>query len=255
MDAYIEIFTGKVGGGKTYSSVIRIIGHLANGGSLYSNVEINFENTKQYIADKHNLLIEESQVNYLEADQIAQCHKHIKGGTLDTPVLLIIDEAHLWFNALDHKEANRDFLTYLTQTRKVHIHVIFITQHAANINAQFRRQAQYTWKFSDMQKMVICGIRWPFKQIRCCQMDEDGKTIVDRYTIPKDPEIFRCYTSTALLKPLAFDTKTSLGKRKLQAVQPPENRFKLERVIEQLHFTPLRVAVMLLILIGIRYTL
>ncbi len=39
----IEIYQGRIGGGKSYASIGRIAEHLAKGGWVYSNIEINPE--------------------------------------------------------------------------------------------------------------------------------------------------------------------------------------------------------------------
>jgi len=198
----IEIFEGRLGGGKTYSAVVRIVDHVRRGGLVCTNVEIKWDAIKTYCADKWAVLVEDDQVIKLADEEIGEFFRHTPSGTVELPVLVVVDEAHLNFNARDWNKSSRELLSFLTQSRKVSTDIIFISQSADNIDKQFRRLVQYVWRFRDMKKFKIAGlgVGWPLDQILICQYDYDGKTMLHREFVGKDKRIFGLYNTNSLLR-------------------------------------------------------
>jgi zona occludens toxin (predicted ATPase) len=219
----IELFEGRLGGGKTYNAVVRMVAHVARGGTICTNVEIIWPAVVEYIAKRWGLVVEDDQCIRLTDDQIFTFHRHTPSGTADLPVLVVVDEAHLHFNARDHGTTDRKFretLTFLTQSRKVNTDIIFISQSILNMDRQFGRLVQYIWRFRDLSKWKIpgLGISYPFQQILCAQYDYDGRTMLNRQFIQKDLRIFDLYDTNSLIRPFVRleDIKTQ---RELQKVQ------------------------------------
>lgn len=80
----------------------------------------------------------------------------------ELPVLVVIDEVHLTFNARDYAKTDKlywETLTFLTQSRKVHTDVIFISQSVLNMDKQFMRLVQYIWRFRDLSRWKIPLLR------------------------------------------------------------------------------------------------
>jgi len=212
-DAIVEIFEGKLGGGKTYSAVERIWFHLLKGGVLYTNIKLNWDVVKQAAFDKKGLSLQDIQYGYLDNDKIGHFPKFLTPGTDDLPVLCVIDEAHLFFNARDWKQTGRDVMEFLTQTRKVMVHMILITQSQLNLDKQFVRMVQYVWRFRDMQKFKfpLLGLGWPLPQIlQVCFDATDPKHIMHREFKMKDKFIFSLYTSKDLLKEVQMLSKDAI---------------------------------------------
>jgi zona occludens toxin (predicted ATPase) len=216
----IEIYEGRLGGGKTYSATIRIVEELAKGRQIFTNVTLKWEAVKAYVEKKWGVMLSDEQFVTLEYGQIKRFREFI---TRDS--LVVIDEAHLWFNARDWSQTDRDVLAMLTQSRKIKVDVIFISQSAANIDKQFARLVQYIWRFRDMETFFILpGLRWPFKHIVQAQYDYDGRTRLNRFWKTKDKEIFGLYETNALLSDVGV--KEGIGTRKLDKVTKKKKGMK-----------------------------
>jgi Zonular occludens toxin (Zot) len=201
----IECYEGRLGGGKTYSAVVRIVDHLRRGGLVATNVELKWDRIVEYVGDRFGVVVESDQIIRLADEQIGLFHRHTPSGTPGLPVLVVIDEAHLTFNSRDYAKTDklyRETLTFLTQSRKVHTDVIFISQSVLNMDKQFMRLVQFIWRFRDLSKWKIpgLGLAWPINQILCVQFDYDGRTILQRQFINKDKRIFALYETNSLLR-------------------------------------------------------
>jgi hypothetical protein len=183
---------------------------VARGGHVFTNVELSLDGFRDLVVKsfrvKPNL---EKQLHFLTGDQIPLFHRAIAAGDMSLPVLVVIDEAHLWFNAREWAKTSKELLTFLTQSRKVSIDIIFITQAATNIDKQFRSLIQYLWAFKDLRKLLSW---WPLPSIMCCRFDVDGQTLQGWNIIRKRQLVFDAYDTNALLKPIDF------GGEKLSAV-------------------------------------
>src|ERR1700736_3153585 len=219
----IECYEGRLGGGKSYSAVVRIVDHLRRGGLVATNVELRWDAICKYVADRFGVVVENDQLIRLADEQIGLFHRHTPSGTAQLPVLVVIDEAHLNFNSRDYAKTDklyRETLTFLTQSRKVHTDVIFISQSVLNMDKQFMRLVQFIWRFRDLSKWKIpgLGLAWPINQILCVQFDYDGRTVVQPQFINKDKRIFELYETNSLLRefPRLDGAKT---KRELKKVE------------------------------------
>jgi zona occludens toxin (predicted ATPase) len=201
----IEVFEGRLGGGKTYSAVSRILVYFAKGGHVFTNISLNIPACKVYCRKHFRVDIKEEQFHPIEMSQVGAIHRHIPRAQ-GLPVLVVIDEAHLWFNSRDWASTSRELLVYLTQSRKVLVDIIFISQSAQNMDKQFMRLIQYIWRFKDMTKLKIPGIgmQWPLQQILTLMYDHDGHTLMERKFIKRSQDVFDCYDTNALLKPIEF---------------------------------------------------
>jgi zona occludens toxin (predicted ATPase) len=201
----IELYEGRLGGGKTYSAAVRMVDQVRRGGIICTNVEIVWPVFKSYIESKFGVIPEDDQYISLCDEQVGLFHRHTPSGTAELPVLVVIDEAHLTFNARDFAQTDklyRETLTFLTQSRKVNTDVIFIAQSVLNMDKQFMRLVQFIWRFRDLAKWKIpgLGISYPFKQILAVQFDYDGKTVLNRSFIQKDKRIFALYNTNSLIR-------------------------------------------------------
>lgn len=217
----IEIFEGRLGGGKTYSAVERILLALSRGQTVYSNIKLYHGNIALYLEAVYGVELQPGQLNTLTYEEIPTFHKFCKWGTPDCPTLLVVDEVHIWFNARDWANAMREVLDFLTQSRKACLDIIFISQSADNIDKQFRRLIQYIWRFRDMSKFQVpaLGIRWPLNQILQLGYDgQDGRTKQFQRWAFKDKKIFSCYETLSFLSPI--EEQERLPKRPMKRVTP-----------------------------------
>ena len=202
----------------------RATGHQRH---VCTNIELLWEPIKQYVADKWEVHLEDDKFIPLSERHIGLFHQFTPSGTAKRPVLVVIDEAHLVFNARDFAHTDKNFretLVFLTQSRKVHTDVIFISQSILNMDRQFMRLMQYIWRFRDLSrwKIPLIGIHYPFQQMLAIQYDYDGHTILQKNIVRKDTRIFGLYETNALLRP--FPRLEGIAtERKLKKVTKEKN--------------------------------
>lgn len=217
----IALYEGKIGGGKTYLAVCRILAHLAKGGTVFTNVELKLEGVARYLAKYHGVELDPSAVRFLNEDESWNFHKYLKAGEgLNT--LCVIDEAHLWFNARDHAvtaATKRELITFLSQSRKLKVDVVLIVQAAENLDAQFRRLAQEIWRMKDLQRfrVPLLGIGYPWPHTIAFRLDNGNFQIMEKKLLLRNPDIFEAYNTNALLRPVEFAGEVQ-GVRKLKRI-------------------------------------
>lgn len=198
----IEIFQGRIGGGKTYSAVLRIAAHLGKGGHVFSNIEVNPLGLAKLVRSWYRVEpVLDAQYHMLERDQIPIFHKFLSAGSADLPNLVVIDEAQLFFNARDWQKASAGLLTFLTQSRKVRCDVILITQNMSLIDKQLRVNSQFVWAFKDFKRFISW---FPFPLILAVCFDVDATTKIGMKWVWKKKIVFDAYNSYALLRPIEF---------------------------------------------------
>jgi hypothetical protein len=217
----IEIFEGRIGGGKSYHAVERICKYLAAGGVVATNITLNWEGVCRYCRARWGVDPDREQWVEVVEEQIHVFHRHVPKGTKDKPTLVVIDEAHAYFNSRDWSQANREFLWFLTQSRKAFIDVIFISQSANNIDKQLRALFSYLWRFRDLRtwKIPVLGMRYPFDQFLSVQYDQDGKSELVRRFAFKDRLLYGAYDTFQLVRAFpTLDAKVTNGPRKVRRV-------------------------------------
>lgn len=218
----IAIYEGKIGGGKTYVAVCRILAHLAKGGTVFTNVELKPEGVAAWMRQVHGLELQPDAIRILDESESWDFHKFLKAGEgLNT--LCVIDEAHLWFNARDHAvtaATKRELITFLSQSRKLKVDVIFIVQAAENLDAQFRRLAQDIWRMKDLQRfrVPLLGIRYPWPHTIAFRLDNGNMQVMEKKLLRREQRIFDAYNTNALLRPVEFAGEIQ-GIRELRKVK------------------------------------
>ena len=201
-DTIIELFTGNIGSGKSYSAVERIYQHLLRGGHVYTNIAlVQGAVIRQALLDGFEIDFP-VQYHFLNNEQILDFPRHISSGSSSAPVLVVIDEIHLYFNSRDWQKTGKGILTFLSQTRKLHVNIMGITQHEANLDGQFRRLVQFIWRHTDLAKVVIPVFQIPLNIPIIQAAMFDGQVPSIKYMVQnkrKKKCIFDMYESTALL--------------------------------------------------------
>jgi hypothetical protein len=217
----IAIYEGKIGGGKTYLAVCRILAHLAKGGTVFTNVELRLEGVAAWMRQVHGLELEPEAVRFLDESESWDFHKYLKAGR-EINTLCVIDEAHLWFNARDHAvtaATKRELITFLSQSRKLKVDVIFIVQAAENLDAQFRRLAQEIWRMKDLQRFRIplLNIAYPWPHTLAFRLDNGNFQVMEKKLLRREQMIYDSYNTNALLRPVEFAGEVQ-GVRQLKRV-------------------------------------
>jgi len=165
MSHMIHFVTGKPGGGKTLFSVRLMVDELVKGKrTVVTNLPLNMANLNGYIQKKYpqasvNLF---QRIRLLDEDQTKKFYMHrgydLEGVVVDIPeselpldysagavfgpVLYIVDEIHLYFNAREFAKTGKAALWYVSQHRKLGDDVVCVTQFVGNVDKQFRVLAQ-----------------------------------------------------------------------------------------------------------------
>lgn len=218
----IAIYEGKIGGGKTYLAVCRILAHLARGGTVFTNVELKPEGCAAYLRKYHGVELEDDAIRILDEAESWDFHKYLRAGR-ELNTLCVIDEAHLWFNARDHSvtaATKRELITFLSQSRKLKVDVIFIVQSAENLDAQFRRLAQEIWRMKDLQRfrVPLVNIAYPWPHTLAFRLDNGNFQIMEKKLLKRNEDIFNAYNTNALLRPVEFAGEVQ-GIRQLRKIE------------------------------------
>lgn len=201
----LEIFDGRPGDGKSYNAMaLKILPHLARGGFVATNIEVKPEGIAKWIKARTGKIFRPDRLRFLEDHEVPAFHKHIPQGTEKTQVLVVIDEAHLWFNSRDWQKndsEHRQTFVLATQHRKYFLDIILISQHFGNIDAQFLRLIEKLWRFRDYSKWHVPFfpfLKMPFFRFLAACYDRSGKTVLDRYWQPFSKLVGDTYNTRAV---------------------------------------------------------
>jgi len=198
-DAVIELYEGNLGGGKSYACVIRMYSVLLKGWIVQTNLTLKWDKIKEQ-AKKDGYELDDKQYIHLEGDEvIEEFYKHI---TVGPGTMLVLDEAHLWFDQNSWKTNSKIITRVLTQTRKLELCILLITQHRKNLASTFTRMLQYIWICRDPTKYKLLGIempRWLFPCFIQVQTIQPQNTKIDTRYIPRMKKYFDMYESKELL--------------------------------------------------------
>lgn len=194
----IQGIVGKVGGGKSLLSMSMMLQHFVEGGQNCSNIELNLDAVARYCW-KRGRRFHDSQYRFVNMREDVLFHKQIMRGTRPGAVKVFIDEAHLFFPGSEYRALSKQFMeldAWLSQSRRGHVDVYFITQAWENLWGQLRRHAEFIYSCRDMRKinfpmvgqLAFLGLSWTRS---CAQTDtslETGRTKITK-------ELTDCYST------------------------------------------------------------
>jgi hypothetical protein len=217
----IEIFEGRLGGGKTYSATMRAEEHFARGGHLYTNIELIPEAWPPFMEEQGYVGFSLDQLHFIKSEEIARFYEVTPIGEKDCPTLVIVDEAHIWLDQRAFNKRELDELFYfLTQSRKQNTDVIFISQNRKNLDARIGRLVQYVWTFRDMRRwrLPVFYVKWPFPHLVQNCWDYDGKTLLLKKWQVWDPRRYKLYNTDAMLSNVS--RAGTVQRREVKRVNP-----------------------------------
>ena len=229
----IQTIEGRIGGGKTYTAMGWICNHLAKGGVVATNINIQLDSFTDQYGEKRGIreilliefdyVLQDGQIIYLsdtemvayntgkkvvELNAIVMFYKLVPRGTPDKPVMVVIDEAHIHFPQDGYRSIPREVLNFLTLSRHACVDVVFISQHIKNMWCQMLRLAQFRWAIRDMRKYGLpvgfFNLPWPWPHFLQMKFDYDGSTVMSRkfewhrkrlYETYKSPELASSFES------------------------------------------------------------
>ena len=176
----IAFFVGTPGSGKSYEAVVKIIDNLKMGRVVCTNIDgMEIEKHQRYLQTITGLSDYQfkNQFFFLNKTDVVQFWKTYQvtsdlEGTLvttDVPIcpkgaLIIIDEAHKFFNARDWQNTqNRELGDWASTHRHEGYDLIFITQDIEKVDKQVRTLTEWTYFFRKVnflggavQKRYLC---------------------------------------------------------------------------------------------------
>lgn len=161
MKGYIEIVAGTLGGGKSMAAVERAYYHLLAGGWVYTNIELHAGAIRGQMV-RHRRVFRDERLVFLEGRSVSGFHMQIARGTVQSQVLVMIDEAHLEWNSRDYQStksdpSGREMLNFITLVRKLDIILIFITQSPEDIDKQMRKKASWLLMCRNLKDLRLFG--------------------------------------------------------------------------------------------------
>jgi zona occludens toxin (predicted ATPase) len=203
----ISIFEGTLGSSKTYHATCAMLGHMAKGGIVATNIKLVWDKVEWYMRVFYRVKVKAEQ--YVYVTDVSRFNEETPAGSDDLPTLAVLDEFHLWFFCRDYAKVERTVQDFITQSRKLNIDIIMIAQHADNIDKIFRRQVERYFMFRDMRKWKIpgLGMKWPLPQFLQVELDRDRRTVLERKWELIDTQVFKCFESKQLLRPVLCGAK------------------------------------------------
>jgi len=237
----MHLYLGIVGNGKTLSAVMEILKRMAIGIHCVTNIHLNKDKCLRYLDAEYGVdLAEDFDRLYhpLTEDQIFNLVENVfPGPDRDHPNLIVIDEAPEWFDSRSYAETSKQqphLHTFLRQSRKLHLDIIFICQHDTDLDKKIRGQCVSHWHFVDLRQIKLIGIRYPFPHIKQAQFLLGCKVPNFERLITISPYIYDCYSSYQLLRPIPGLPETRTERVKTRRVKMFSKQYF--RILRPIHF-------------------
>lgn len=221
----IRFVTGTLGAGKTFHSVRELMRHLAAGGTVVTNIECQHDRIRNVIARRSGVWIFPDQLRVFDPEITPNWQTEIPWGSLEGDVLVVLDEAHLFYNSRDWAATaaqNRDLLSFLTQSRKAGVDVLWITQDGGNVDKQFRVIAEWELAITSTKHLPLGWLgALPFKAYCVKHISARANFVVRREWQFYSSWIKGTYKTDSMLNSHMRDMKakvTILGRRQLVKV-------------------------------------
>jgi hypothetical protein len=222
----IEFVTGKIGSGKTIYAVKRIVDHIALGGTAVTNIDFIWDDVYSYLYKYKGVFAKPEQLISLDVNKNPNWDQEIPWGVPGHHVLAVWDEVQLFNNARDWKKTQMEqgrMLSFLTQSRKACVDVIFIAQAAATVEKQFRLQAQFEHYIINSSQLSLGPLgtfpKWMNFYVRH-KNDMESREVLESNYGTYDKRLFPLYDTRSMLD-------TDMRERKLNARMV--KRIKLQR--------------------------
>jgi len=228
----ITYVTGTLGAGKTFQSVRIIIRHLTSGGIVVTNIEIDRIKLAHVMETRGGVYFEQDQLIVFDPEQNPNWQTSIPWGSIEGDVLVVMDEAQLFYNARDWAitaARSRELLSFLTQSRKAGVDVLWITQDGGNVDKQFRVLAEWELAIISTKHLPLGWLgKLPFSAYCVKHISCKGNFVVRREWELYSKWIKGVYVTNSMLNSHMRDLKASvevIAKRKLKRVSAKKRFF------------------------------
>lgn len=231
----IEFVTGKIGSGKTLYAVERIFMHLIKGGTVATNIDLKFDKISNLAWKKYGKKIIPAQIVEVDINRTPNWDLEVPWGVPELPVLSVWDEVHLFNNARDWKKTQDkqgQMLSFLTQSRKACVDVIFITQDSKTVDKQFRIQAQFEHYVINSAELSLGPLGSLPKCFSFCirfKKSMSSRETVGTHMAPYNKSMFGLYDTLSML-----DDQMRERQQDARVVEPYtlESKNKLRRLLQ-----------------------
>lgn len=167
-----KIFTGNVGGGKSYAAVQEVMSCLSQGGYVATNLPLNWDTIDAQYPDWKSRITKlprklTSMVKMaMERDpetgediEVFQC-PYATRGTEGAENLIVIDEASLQLNVDDQaskKDEKKPLFALSALCRHGGLDLIYISQSKANLDVKIRRMADRVINCVSVKRIPLVG--------------------------------------------------------------------------------------------------
>jgi len=221
----IRYVTGTLGAGKTFHSTRLLIGHLTKGGVVVTNIECDFDKIQRLVAKRCKVWIERDQLRVFDPEITPDWQTVIPWGEAEGQVLVVLDEAHLFYNSRDWATTateNKKLLSFLTQSRKAGVDVLWITQDSGNVDKQFRVLAEYELAIVNAKHLPLGWLGMlPFKAYCVKHISAKGNYLVKKEWYLYNKYLFGTYKTSSMLNSSMREMAATVercGFRQLQKV-------------------------------------
>jgi len=207
-----RIVTGSMGGGKSYYATEEMLRAFKEGAIIHTNLEI-VPHEWAAIAEHPDQMVE-------LGDDFTKWKELIRPGIEGQENVVVVDEGALIFNARDFASAKAEkqaVFEFMVHSRHLGLDVIFISQHAKNIDAQVRRMTQSIIFCVKAEEVKPYGFLFGkvFGDFRRHTLDPTGRQTWDKTWARFNPEVGKMY-------------RTHMTKGRMDGVQRDVRRKKKE---------------------------
>lgn len=221
------IYTGNVGGGKSYAAVEDVMRCLSQGGYVATNLPLNYDHIAENYPDwlpritklpkKLTSMVTmrmERDPETGEDSEVFDC-PYATAGSEGAENLIVIDEASLQLNVDEqgsNKAEKKPLFALSALCRHVGLDLIYISQHKANLDVKVRRLGMRVTECVNARDIPMFG--WLIRKfgdfVRFHYVRDDPKWF-DRTFHKFDPKVGAFYTTHGMANSVKL--KTGDGKR------------------------------------------
>jgi len=228
---------GHLGGGKSASTVSRMLRHLASGQPVVSNIELIPDKVDVWLGVTARKLDWRTLYHHLDLGLDCKGHTTVAGAD-DNPwdwpqgprrgsgaswrVMVAIDESAEWLDAYLPGSTGRveDICGWLRHSDKRGQDVHLIIQHPRLLHKRAAQLVHRWWICTDMSKFHVPGLAMttppPLNRLIYCKlMESDARTPIQGAGewIAKEPDMLACYDTAATFGAAATHGGGVVGKR------------------------------------------
>lgn len=208
---------GCLGNGKSYFMVDEILRYVAAGGCVFTNIDMQPDpwfnprygvmecGYKKFLREAYDWEYQEGQIYLLNRDNLLTFHREVPKGTVQKPVLVVIDEASEWFDSYtDNREGMMEMFTFLKHSRKANIDIYFLAQDFTMLQKRIRDFCEWHWHCVNMQGRPVPGtsFKFPFPFFTFNRYDRTDRMFQDRKWRKKSKGVFGSYKTEECFREL-----------------------------------------------------